>query len=50
MHYLTILLDVNEDVDLIDDKKMLDWDDILLPYEYDKFCSMKINSLLNYYL
>ena len=34
--------------DLIDDKKMLDWDDILLPYEYDKFCSMKINSLLNF--
>ena len=34
--------------ELIDDNKMLDWSDILLPYEYDKICSMKINSILNF--
>ena len=34
--------------DLIDDKRMLDWSDILLPFEYDKYCSMKINSILNF--
>ena len=34
--------------DLIDDNKTLDWSDILLPYEYEKFCSMKINSFLNF--
>ena len=34
--------------DLIDDNKMLDWSDFLLPYEYEKLCSMKINSILNF--
>ena len=34
--------------ELIDDNKMLDWSDILLPYECDKICSMKINSILNF--
>ena len=34
--------------DLIDDNKMLDWSDILLPFEFDKYCSMKINSILNF--
>ena len=34
--------------DLIDDNKTLDWSDVLLPYEYEKLCSMKINSILNF--
>ena len=34
--------------DLIDDNKMLDWSDILIPYEYEKIGSMKINSVLNF--
>ena len=34
--------------DLIDDTRILDWSDLLLPYEYDKYCTMKINSLLNF--
>ena len=34
--------------ELIDDNKTLDWTDILFPYEYEKYCSMKINSILNF--
>ena len=34
--------------ELIDDNKILDWSDILLPYVYEKYASMKINSILNF--
>ena len=34
--------------ELIDDNKIFDWSDILLPYIYEKYASMKINSLLNF--
>ena len=34
--------------ELIDDNKIFDWNDILLPYIYEKYASMKINSLLNF--
>ena len=34
--------------ELIDDNKIFDWSDLLLPYEYEKYASMKINSLLNF--
>ena len=34
--------------ELMDDNKILDWSDILLPYIYEKYASMKINSLLNF--
>jgi len=34
--------------ELIDDNRIFDWSDILLPYVYEKYASMKVNSLLNF--
>ena len=34
--------------ELIDDNRIFDWSDILLPYTYEKYASMKVNSLLNF--